>query len=31
MLMVTTWDVVDHRWDDGDGLTPLDHEFATQT
>ena len=30
MLMVTTWDVVDHRWDGGDGLTPLDAEFATR-
>ena len=28
MMMVTTWDVVDHRWDAGDGLTPLDPEFA---
>ena len=28
MMMVTTWDVVDHRWDDGDGVTPLDQEFA---
>jgi hypothetical protein len=27
MLMVTTWDVVDHRWDDGRELTPLDPEF----
>jgi hypothetical protein len=24
--MVTTWDVVDHRWDDAE-LTPLDAEF----
>jgi len=30
MMMVTTWDLVDHRWDDGDGLTPLDSEFATR-
>jgi hypothetical protein len=29
MMMVTTWDLVDHRWDDGDGLTPLDPVFAT--
>jgi hypothetical protein len=28
MMMVTTWDLVDHRWDDGDGLTPLDPVFA---
>jgi hypothetical protein len=28
MMMVTTWDLVDHRWDDGEGLTPLDPEFA---
>lgn len=28
MMMVTTWDLVDHRWDDGDGLTPLDPAFA---
>jgi peptidoglycan/LPS O-acetylase OafA/YrhL len=27
MMMVTTWDLVDHRWDDGDGLTPLDPVF----
>jgi peptidoglycan/LPS O-acetylase OafA/YrhL len=30
MLMVTTWDLVDHRWDGGDGQTPLDTEFATR-
>jgi peptidoglycan/LPS O-acetylase OafA/YrhL len=30
MLMVTTWDLVDHRWDGGDGLTPLDAEFASR-
>jgi len=29
MMMVTTWDLVDHRWDDGDGLTPLDPVFAS--
>ena len=28
MLMVTTWDVVDHRWDGSDRLTPLDAQFA---
>jgi peptidoglycan/LPS O-acetylase OafA/YrhL len=27
MMMVTTWDVVDHRWDDGRELTPFDEEF----
>jgi hypothetical protein len=27
MMMVTTWDVVDHRWEDGRELTPLDPEF----
>jgi SGNH domain-containing protein len=30
MMMVTTWDLVDHRWDDGDGLTPLDPEFESR-
>ena len=30
MLMVTTWDLVDHRWDGGDGLTPLDADFAAR-
>ena len=29
MMMVTTWDLVDHRWDDGDGLTPLDPGFES--
>jgi hypothetical protein len=28
MLMVTTWDVVDHKWDGGEELSPLDAEFA---
>jgi hypothetical protein len=28
VLMVTPWDVIDHRWDDGDGLTPFDAAFA---
>ena len=27
MLMVTTWDMVDHMWDDGVERTPLDPEF----
>ena len=27
MMMVTSWDVVDHRWDDGIELTPLDASF----
>ena len=30
MMMVTTWDLVDHRWDGGDGFTPLDPEFASR-
>jgi peptidoglycan/LPS O-acetylase OafA/YrhL len=28
MLMVTTWDVVDHKWDGSEELSPLDAEFA---
>ena len=28
VLMVTPWDVTDHRWDDGEGLTPFDAAFA---
>ena len=27
MLMVTTWDVLEHRWDDGRSLTPVDPPF----
>ena len=27
MMMVTSWDIVDHRWDDGVELTPLDAPF----
>jgi hypothetical protein len=30
MMMVTTWDVVDHRWDGDEGFTPLDPEFRTR-
>jgi peptidoglycan/LPS O-acetylase OafA/YrhL len=28
VLMVTPWDVIDHRWDDGPAVTPFDAEFA---
>jgi peptidoglycan/LPS O-acetylase OafA/YrhL len=27
MMMVTSWDLVDHRWEDGVELTPLDAPF----
>lgn len=30
MVMVTTWDVIDRRWDTGAGLTPFDDEFVTR-
>jgi peptidoglycan/LPS O-acetylase OafA/YrhL len=28
VLMVTPWDVIDHRWDGGPAQTPFDGEFA---
>lgn len=30
MLLTTSWDVLDHRWDGGDGQTPFDDEFAAR-
>jgi peptidoglycan/LPS O-acetylase OafA/YrhL len=30
MLMVTTWDVLEHRWDGSDALTPLDPAFEAR-
>ena len=30
VLMVTPWDVIDHRWDGGDALTPFDGRFADE-
>lgn len=30
VVMTTTWDIVGHRWDDGESLSPLDTEFRAR-
>jgi peptidoglycan/LPS O-acetylase OafA/YrhL len=30
MLLTTSWDVLDHRWDGGEAQTPLDADFAAR-